>query len=343
MLRGLVIMKKIKISAIVLALSMLLCSCGKSTPKQSDMSKFRVTSYIIGSCIQDKESLHAEDFDVITDVILFECARFDENGDVIVDEEILTTALNNLREAIGDRDVKIHINLFGPDSKLETDDWNEKMNDKNVLHSKAFESETLISDLVGLVNKYDFDGLFFDYEYPMKKKYWNDFSEFLVNVDKELGEKLLGVAVVDWNIKFSKDAKEAIDRFEIMLYDNFDEDGTHSTYDICTKQSETFIKKGYDREKLDFGVPFYARAYDNGDWSNGYLGVYDKIDENGIATLPDVGKICVNTQKVISDKTKYAIDNGFGGMMIWHYNCDLASSDENSLLKAMNDTIESYK
>ena len=75
---------------------------------------FRVTTYVRGDYIQSPDSLHAEDFDIVTDVILFECASFNAEGEVVYDEVKLTTALNNLRAAIGDRDVHLTLNLLGP-------------------------------------------------------------------------------------------------------------------------------------------------------------------------------------------------------------------------------------
>ena len=47
-----------------------------------------------------------------------------------------------------------------------------------------------------------------------------------------------------------------------------------------------------------------------------------------------------NTPEVIEAKTEYAINNGFGGVMIWHYNCDLPSTHEDSLLRAVDRAIK---
>ena len=44
------------------------------------VSNFRVVSYIRGDYVQTPDSLYFEDFDIITDVILFECASFNSDG-----------------------------------------------------------------------------------------------------------------------------------------------------------------------------------------------------------------------------------------------------------------------
>ena len=38
---------------------------------------FRVTTYVVATQIYFEDSLHPEDFDIVTDAILFGCARFD--------------------------------------------------------------------------------------------------------------------------------------------------------------------------------------------------------------------------------------------------------------------------
>ena len=36
----------------------------------------------------------------------------------------------------------------------------------------------------------------------------------------------------------------------------------------------------------------------------------------------------------------YCIRNGYGGVMIWHYNCDLPSTHDDSLLRAIGETVD---
>lgn len=331
-------------AVLLIAMSLGGCAAKIEPPYQSDMSSFRVTSYIIASKVQERENVHDEDFDIITDVILFGCVTFDENGKVTVDSEIMNTALANIRDAIGERPIKVHINALGPDTQSASDDWYEQMDDKAERHSKAFKSETLAKELVKIVSDNNFDGLFFDYEYPIKNKYWKDFNKFLLNVDELLGDKILGAALSDWDCKLSKKAIEAVDVVEMMLYDNFDGDGRHSTYDASVALVDAFLKQGFKRSQLDFGVPVYSRPTDRDAYWFAYADYYDQLDENNMVNITEYGKTAYfNTPSVISDKTKFAIDNGFGGMMIWDYNCDLPSSDDNSCLKAMGERINSYK
>ena len=302
---------------------------------------FRVVSYIRGDYVQTEDSLYPEDFEIITDVILFECANFNSSGEVIYDEVKLETALSNIRKAIGDNDVKITLNLIGPWGVTDSDVWEEQMEAQSEEHNKAFGSGVLEDNIIAVLDKYDFDGVHFDYEYPISLKAWRHYNKFLVSLDKKLGNYTLGVAGNDWNIKFSTAALEAIDTFEVMTYDFNDEDGKHATYEETVKLLRKLGLSGVPSEKVNVGLPFYSRPTDMSTYWYGYNSCYEDIDENGWYHCENTGKdFWFNTPEIIEQKTDYAIKNGFNGVMIWHYNCDLPSTHEDSLLNAVNTALK---
>lgn len=305
------------------------------------VESFRVTTYIRGDYVQNSDSLYPEDFDIITDVILFECASFDSEGNVNLRKEILETALSNIRNAIGERDINITLNLLGPSGHTDSDVWEDQMEAQSEEHNKAFTSGVLEDNIVAVLDKYDFDGVHFDYEYPISLKAWHYYNNFLISLDKRLGDYTLGVASNDWNIKFSTKAIAAIDVFEIMLYDMNDENGRHSTYEDMADLVRRVGFYGIPLKKVNIGLPFYSRPTDMSAYWYGYNGCYGQIDENGWYHCNDTGKdFWFNTPDVIAQKTEFAIKNGYGGVMIWHYNCDLPSTHEDSLLRAIGETIE---
>ena len=305
------------------------------------VESFRVTTYIRGDYVQNPDSLYPEDFDIITDIILFECASFDSEGNVNLRKETLETALSNIRNAIGERDINITLNLLGPSGHTDSDIWEDQMEAQSEEHNKAFTSGVLEDNIVAVLDKYDFDGVHFDYEYPLSLKAWHYYNNFLVSLDKQLGDYTLGVASNDWNIKFSTKAIAAIDVFEIMLYDMNDENGRHSTYEDMADLVRKVGFYGIPLEKVNIGLPFYSRPTDMSAYWYGYNGCYGQIDENGWYHCNDTGKdFWFNTPDVIAQKTEFAIKNGYGGVMIWHYNCDLPSTHEDSLLRAIGETLE---
>lgn len=305
------------------------------------VNDFKVTAYIRGDYVQSEESLYPEDFDIITDVILFECASFNSNGEVVYDENKLGTALSNIRSAIGDRNVSITLNFLGPWGNTDSDIWEEQMEAQSDEHNKAFTSGVLEDNIIAVLDKYDFDGVHFDYEYPLSLKAWRYYNNFLVSLDKKLGEYTLGVAGNDWNIKFSTAAIAAIDSFELMTYDFVDSEGRHATFEGTAELVKKVGLYGMPAEKVNVGLPFYSRPTDMSAYWYGYNGCYEKIDTNGWYHCENTGKdFWFNTPDVIEKKTAFAYNNGYGGVMIWHYNCDLPSSHEDSLLKAVGTALE---
>ena len=305
---------------------------------------FKVTTYIRGDAIMYwGGEVYEEDFDIVTDVIIFECASFNSKGEVEYDEEKMETVLDKVRNAIGDRDIHLTLNLLGPWGVTDSDVWEDQMEAQSNEHNKAFESGVLEDNIVAVLDKYDFDGVHFDYEYPISLKAWHYYNKFLVSLDKALGEKYtLGVAGNAWNIKFTNAAIEAIDTFELMSYDFVDAEGRHATYEGTLDQLRQLGLKGMPSEKVNVGLPFYSRPTDMTTYWYGYNGCYDKMTDDGWYHCDETGKdFWFNTPDVIAQKTDYCINNGYGGVMIWHYNCDLPSTQEDSLLRAVGEAVNS--
>ena len=309
------------------------------------IDNFKVTTYIRGDAVMYwNGELYEEDFDIVTDVILFECATFNSNGEVEYDEEKMETVLSRVRNAIGNRDVHLTLNFIGPWGETDSEVYEDRMEAQSDEHNKAFESGVLEDNIIAVLDKYNFDGVHFDYEYPLSLKAWHYYNKFLVSLDKKLGDDYtLGVAGNAWNIKFTNAALEAIDTFELMTYDYLDEQGRHATYEDTLEQIQQLGLRGMPVHKVNVGIPFYSRPTDLSPYWYGYNGCYEKMTEDGWYHCDDIDKdFWFNTPEVVAQKTDYCIRNGFGGVMIWHYNCDLPSSQEGSLLKAIGETVDNY-
>ena len=302
---------------------------------------FRVTTYIVGSYVQTEDSLHSEDFDIVTDVIVFGCATFDNEGNVNIEKDTLSVALKNIRNAIGDRDIRITLNILGPGGQTDSTVWEDQMDVQSEEHNKAFNSGVLEDNILAVLEEYDFDGVHFDYEYPLSLKAWRNFNKFIVSFDKKSGDYTIGIAASDWNLKFSTKALAAIDTIELMLYDMIDENGRHSTYEHTVKLAGKTGLHGIPLEKVNLGLPFYSRPTDLDAYWYDYRSFHSQIDADGWYHCEDTDKdFWFNTTEVIKNKTEYAINNGFGGVMMWHYTCDLPSTQDGSLLKAINTAVK---
>ncbi len=310
---------------------------GIDTPLGNECEDFRVTAYIVASSAQSEDAFVSEDFDVITNVIIFGCATFDTDGSLTVDEPLLTSALSNFRKAAADKNITVTLNLLGPQRYGDKTDYYEQMEYQASLHSEAFKSGVLEDNIIATAEKYGLDGVHFDYEYPISRSAWKDFNNFLTDLREKMPDGMkLGVAVSDWDMGLDTKAMEAVDYIELMLYDNYDEEGRHSTPETCFKQAKDFALKGIPLEKVNFGLPFYARPTDHGAYWHAYSTYAENIDENGFFYDESIDKtFWFNTPEVIAEKTAFAKENGFGGVMIWHYSCDTHITAENSLLKAI--------
>ena len=314
----------------------------ESKPENNTDEIFRVKSYVICDRIQDPSSLCSEDFDIITDVILFGVATFDEKGRVSVNREVLETALKNLKEVVGDRDVTYTLNFLGPGSKSSSSDWYEQMESLGNEHNKAFLCPWLQTNIIKVLEEYDLDGVHFDYEYPTTNIAWLGYNNFLVSLGSKLGDDYtLNVAASDWCLQYSDLAVEFVDSFELMMYDVYDEEGKHATYETVTTRSQWIKDSNIPLEKITFGLPFYARPTDGDGYWYDYSSYADKLDENGFYTDSSIGKtFWFNTPDVIEQKTEFAIKEGYSGVMIWHYTCDIPSTNEASLLRAIGTAVD---
>ncbi len=330
-------MKKIKILAAVLCLALsVTCFFGcsrKSASTPVEPQNFRVTAYIVADRLD--ETFDASNLNRVTDIILIGNATYDEQGKVVLSDSF-DTDVEFLRNYITDQN--LYLNILGPSSQSQSDDWNEQMYDLADRNTAAFESGVLEAGIKEVLDKYGFDGVVFDYEFPLRKKDWKAFDKFIISLDGVLGDTYkIGMSMVGWNLKQSKEAMNATDFFEVMSYDLWDDNGNHATVDIAKDDIKKFEKKGYDKAKLDLGVPFYARPTTKDAYWYDYKNYYDGIDENGLYNDSETGlTFSFNTYDVIKEKTEIAIESGMGGMMIWHYSCDISADNEKSLFGAID-------
>lgn len=323
--------------------------------KNNRNEDFRVTSYLVCQWFYGNENVDAKKMNTLTDIILFGVARFDENGNVYLQdldingkmvsgEIIFKDIIKNIKET--NPTAKIHCNILGPDG---TDS-----DDKEKLHSQAFKKNdnVLVENILDLLKEYNFDGIFFDYEYPHKLKSIKDYSDFLVKLDSKLEDYILGAAFSHWSCNISKDAIKVLDRVEIMAYDNMGEYNAHAEFATVggAMAVKDFVKHGYDLSKCDLGLPFYGRTHGGEEAWPSYAQLAGDLENNPFKNIiaksymnGDVsGDITTsfNGVQMIKDKTAFANDYGLGGVMVWHYTCDVDYESDLSLFKAVQTALE---
>ena len=295
----------------------------------------RVTAYLVVSTAEQMEAVDASHFADVTDIILFSAARFDAQGVITLSPD-LDRMLEILREKTGDNDPRVHLNFFGPGA-TEGETWEDQMRSQAEQLKKAFDSGILEQGIKDVLEEYGFDGFSFDYEYPVEKAHRDNFGNFILSLDKTLGDDYSIVcAMMPFASEYSRRVIRAIDMVELMCYDVWESDGTHSSLGNAQSLVKDMLKLGYKRSQIDMGIPFYARPTTHEAIWYDYANYWDKIDENGFAPDEANGVIAsFNTQEVVYEKTEWAIKQGLGGVMVWHYNCDVPADNDISLLNAV--------
>ena len=305
-------------------------------PVSQRAEEFRITAYAVGSNFVDASRIDASHFADLTDVILIGVSNFNTEGEITFDKNF-ETILSNIKEVMKNSDANLYLNIIGPGYKTTSTDWYEQMDDQGKYHDIAFRSGNLEKNIKDVLVKYGFDGIFFDYEYPEKKEHWKVFDEFLISLDKYLGDEFkIGCAIYAWNTKQSRKSIKVTDMVEVMAYDLWDKDGTHASLKGAKQCIRQMILEGYKKEQMDLGIPFYARPVTKEAYWYGYNGWYDKLDEKGFCVDDETGlTFSFNTYDMVYEKTQWAINRGLGGAMIWHYSCDVPKDNEISLFNAI--------
>jgi len=335
--------------------------------------EFRVTAYAVSQYTYKKESLEKEHFKAITHVNLISTVFFTPEGEiyfldnvidgVLVDgETIFETSLANIREVVQEG-TTIVATLLGQDQ-------NGSGLSQIAIHESAFTTykENFIKNALAFREKYDLDGLSFDYEYPEKvEEYANMFEVCRALKEGMPAGSLMTIALGTWAVYkpfiFDKALMECVDWVESMNYDEMREDPHHyhstfstSCYDFFKNIrtiNDVFGKEATytytDVKDVNLGLPFYSRPTDG----RGYWGEYKAVAEDlgkftnvkydeyyGGELLPPT---YYNSYQMIYDKVTYCIDQGIGGVMVWHYSCDAPWDSGLSLWRAIYEAVESRK
>lgn len=308
-------------------MSIILLLCGATRGNTKEKAKnLRVVSYLV---VFDEAAINAIDpshFKDLTDVIIFGgYAGMHGDGTVTVSEK-LAGVVERLKAMDESGMLRWHLNF---DIVSE--------NDQKMTMRKDFRGKELARSIRAVLEQYDLDGAFFDYEFPQEWDAKLDFSLFLINLDSVLKDDyLIGAALQPWCASFLPGAIAAIDMVELMCYDNWDDNVFHSTMELAKQDVKNMVKLGYKLNRIDLGLPFYARPTTKEARWYDYRLYWDKIDANGLAEEEGTGLIAsFNTPSLIYEKKQWAIKTGLGGVMIWHYACDVPADNDASLFSAI--------
>lgn len=172
-----------------------------------------------------------------------------------------------------------------------------------------------------------------------------NFSPFVVQLSDSLraNNKLLSAAIARWQANsISTAAYGRLDFLNVMSYDHHVRTGNlnpHSSFADFVTDADIFSLK-VPKAKINMGVPAYAWVYDNGVPTNqiGFNNVMETVPNGyalNAATPSSTRRLFYDGHPAIRQKVPYVLQQGFGGIMIWHVLAD-TQDDATSIIKFIN-------
>ena len=237
------------------------------------------------------------------------------------------------------KNVKVLVSIGGgsaSDNKALIARYDALMSDAN---RAAF-----VAKLADYVVSHRFDGLDVDIEGPAIKKDYGPFVHDLAHALKAK-KKLLTAALSEGygGDKVPASVFADFDFINVMAYDaagywNPDAPGQHSSFALAQQSVTYWTKRGLPKNKAMLGVPFFGYGFGKAFVSHDYPFSTIVKDYPGAEQTDQAGStIWYNGIPTIKAKTKYAMETGLGGIMIWSLDSD--APGKNSLLAAIDETL----
>lgn len=199
----------------------------------------------------------------------------------------------------------------------------------------AEERSALMENMLAFCDSYALSGVDIDWEFPQGSE-WENFSALIVELSEALSQtdRSLSLAFYPEAVNLSEEAIKAAHSIHVMAYDQFDEQGYHSTYEGAEEAIAYFTTLGFEEEQLILGIPAYGRPLSGAaQWP--LYGDYAAQLADGTDLL---GENYFNSPQTAVKKAQLAHEKGLQGVFLYHLGCD--SQDELSLISAIRKALD---
>ena len=286
-----------------------------------------------------------------TDIIAFYCVVKNDgtighgwNGEQFTDEK-LAAAVARMKELRGNRDVRILVSIA----------WC-----KDALHSVTADPvlrSRMAENLAAFVDRFGFDGVDFDWEYPESKADWENWCLAVAELKPRLfalgGGKQVSISVTGYRMNQAANSLGAGNALKglfqqcnfvcTMSYDSNSSDGHAPQWLMQNDVQKCQDFGGLKNCKIAAGQAFYTNYYpDAPNTQYGFNWVVNNypqhVDSTDVFQADDGRTVTYNSLKTIRKKVAWCRESGVG-VMIWANETDVAITHPKSATRALASQI----
>ena len=211
--------------------------------------------------------------------------------------------------------------------------------------------DKITAQIVDLVQRYGFDGVDIDWEYPSSDTDWKNFDLFFAKLDGALQavneNAIISAALSTWALGMRKETLDRIDQIQYMAYDGNDKDGYQSSLHQAQEGLAAFLKSGADIKKVNIGIAAYGRPLNGApywaDWKKVEgQNIYWESRQYNVETMGQLFDATFCSPALAGDKAAYALLSGAGGVMVFRLGCDKTMDNPNAVAKGIENALKRH-